>query len=362
MDVATHPIAVDINGLTEGEREPISAQVIQRTRPNSKGRGSALGVATALVCSIAFCLWFLTRPSPLLIQGEAASTRIDIAARVDGRVIKIPVHRGDNVDAGAVLLQIDNPELAARLKEAQAQKVVAEAELANLRAGTRAETVAVRKADVERTASDVTLAQRTYDRIRQLVGFGGASQQQLDQATASLDVAQRGNEQASLAYREALSGHTIEELGIAEAKVAQAEASIQTLKSQVDQLTVTAPSAGQIYEVNIEQGEVVSPGVPLLSLVDLNDIWLRFDLREDLARNLKQGYAFEVRIPALGDGAVSVEVRLIAAKGEYAGWRATRATGDFDLRTFAIRAYPREKILGLRPGMSAYADWRADKP
>jgi HlyD family secretion protein len=89
----------------------------------------------------------------------------------------------------------------------------------------------------------------------------------------------------------------------------------------------------------------------------MNDIWLGFDLREDLIKGAKLGDRFEVKIPALGDRRVTVEIRLIAAKGEYAGWRATRATGDFDLRTFAIRAYPTEPIPGLRPGMSAYADW-----
>ena len=99
------------------------------------------------------------------------------------------------------------------------------------------------------------------------------------------------------------------------------------------------------------------PGVPLLSLVDLGDIWLRFDLREDLVKGLKVGDRFDVRIPALGDQPVTVEVRTIATRGEYAGWRATRATGDFDLRTFEVRAYPVEKIAELRPGMSAYADW-----
>ena len=361
MDIATQAPTIDIRGSVEGAQKPISAPGTQTIGSKIKGRASAIGVVLGLALLVGFCVWFLTRPSPLLVQGEADSIRTDMAARVDGRAFKIPVQRGDNVEAGAVLLQIDNPELAARLKEAQAQKAVAEADLANLRAGTRAETVAVRKADVERTASDVTLAQKTYDRIRQVVSIGGASQQQLDQAIASLDVARRGNEQASLAFREAISGHTIEELGIAKAKVAQAEASIQTLKSEVDQLTVTAAAAGQIYEINIEQGEVVSPGVPLLSLVDLDDVWLRFDLREDLARDLKMGDTFNVRIPALGDREFPVQVRLIAAKGEYAGWRATRATGDFDLRTFAIRAYPREKISGLRPGMSAYADWHGGK-
>jgi HlyD family secretion protein len=122
-------------------------------------------------------------------------------------------------------------------------------------------------------------------------------------------------------------------------------------------MVVSAPAATQVYQIDIEQGEVVAPGIPLLSLVEMNDIWVGFDLREDLIKGLKLGDKFDVRIPALGDRQISVEVKLIAAKGEYAGWRATRATGDFDLRTFAIRAYPVEPITGLRPGMSAYADW-----
>ncbi len=97
----------------------------------------------------------------------------------------------------------------------------------------------------------------------------------------------------------------------------------------------------------------------MITLIDLNDVWVHFDLREDLIKGLKLGDRFDVHIPALGDRVITVEVKLIATKGEYAGWRATRATGDFDLRTFAIRAYPVEKVPELRPGMSAYTDWRA---
>jgi HlyD family secretion protein len=127
-------------------------------------------------------------------------------------------------------------------------------------------------------------------------------------------------------------------------------------------MTVTAPVASQVYQILAEEGEVVTPGVPLLSLVDLSDTWLGFSLREDLTAGLKVGDRFAVRTPALADREIMAEVRLIAAKGEYAGWRATRATGDFDLRTFAIRAYPVEKVDGLRPGMSAYTDWARRSP
>jgi HlyD family secretion protein len=294
-----------------------------------------------------------------MVQGEADSTRIDIAARVDGRLSKLLVRRGETVAAGQKLLEIDNPELLAKLDEAKAGKILAEAELARIHAGTRAETIAVRKAEIDRAAADVTLAQHTYDRLSKLTAKEVASQQHLDEATDALRVAERSYEQAKLAYQEAVAGFTTEEVHMAEAKVVQADAAIKTLQSLVDQMVVVAPTETQVYEINVEEGEVVGPGIPLISLVDMKDIWLRFDLREDLVKDLKLGDRIEVRIPALGDRSVAAEVKLIAAKGEYAGWRATRATGDFDLRTFAIRAYPIEAIPGLRPGMSAYADWPA---
>jgi len=344
--------------------EPASSApkpAVRAPRVKHGGRGAAVVVAAIVLGILGLSVWYLTRPTSLLIQGEADSTRIDMAARVDGRVLKIPVLRGQNVEAGAVLVQIDNPELLAKLEEAKASKGVADAELAHIHAGTRAETVAARKAAVDRASADAVLAQATYERIRKVAATQFASQQQLDQATANLQVAQRTLEQAQSSYQEALAGYTAEEVQMAEAKVVQAAAAVQTEQSLVDQLVVTAPTATQVYQINVEQGEVISPGVPLLSLVDMNDVWIRFDLREDLVRDLKVGDKIAVRIPALGDRTVLAEVRLIAAKGEYADWRATRATGDFDLRTFAIRAYPTEKITGLRPGMSAYADWPSAK-
>ncbi|MGX5803432.1 HlyD family secretion protein [Bradyrhizobium sp. Arg314] len=310
------------------------------------------------VCAIVgLSLWYLVQPQPLLIQGEADATRIDVAARVDGRVGQRPVSRGDNVTAGQLLVAIDNPELVMKLHEAEAMKVVAAADLARILVGTRAEVVAERKAAVAAAQASLTLAQQTYDRVKKVAEHGYESVAKLDEATASLDVATRSLEQAKLAYDEATAGYTAEERGVAQASVAKAEAAISTLESQVGEMIVKAPIGGQVYQVSAELGEYVSPGVPLLSLVDLSDVWLRFDLREDLVKGLKVGDRFTVRVPALGDAPVTVEVRTIATRGEYAGWRATRATGDFDLRTFELRAYPVDKVPNLRPGMSAYADW-----
>jgi HlyD family secretion protein len=315
-----------------------------------------VGLIVAVIAGLS--IWYLVRPQPLLVQGEVDATRLDIASRVDGRVADIPVERGENVAAGAVLVRIDNPETLAKHEQALAAKVVADAQLANIKAGTRAEVIAARKAALERAQASVVLAQKTFDRTSQLAEHGNAPQARLDQATDALHESQRATDQAKSAYEQAVNGYTAEERQISAANVQKAVADIAAVQSIIDQMVITAPVASQVYKRNVEPGEYVSPGVPLVTLIDLNDLWIHFDLREDLVKTLKIGDRFDVRIPALAERRITVEVKLIGTRGEYASWRATRATGDFDLRTFAIRAYPVEKVPELRPGMSAYMDWQ----
>jgi HlyD family secretion protein len=316
-------------------------------------------VVAVVVAAIAgLSIWYLVRGQPLLVQGEVDATRFDMAARVDGRVADIPVGRGQDVAAGAVLVKIDNPETLAQKTQAIAAESVAKAQLAHITAGTRAEEIAARRAALDRAEAAVVLAKKTYDRISVLTQHGHAPVAELDKATDSLNQSERAVDQAKSAYDEAVNGYTKEEREIAEATVQKAIADSKEVQSIIDQMVVYAPVASEVYRRNVEPGEYVSPGVPLITLIDLNDMWVHFDLREDLIKTLKVGDQFKVRIPALDDREIMVEVRLIATKGEYASWRATRATGDFDLRTFSIRAYPVDKVSGLRPGMSAYLDWR----
>jgi HlyD family secretion protein len=322
-------------------------------------RAPSIIVASIAAVVVALSVFYLFRPEPLLVQGEADATRLDIAARVDGRVKEIPVERGQNVPANAVLVRIDNPETVAKLGQMRAAMAVAEAQLANVLVGTRVETIAARKAELERAQAALVLAQKTFDRTHTLTEQGNSPQSRLDQMTDSLHETERAVDQAKSAYDQAVNGYTKEERAIARASVEKANADIQSVQSIIDQLVVYAPVASQIYQRNVEPGEYVSPGVPLITLIDLADVWIHFDLREDLVRSLKVGDRFDVRIPALGERLVTVEVKLIATKGEYASWRATRATGDFDLRTFSIRAYPVQPVPELRPGMSAYLDWRS---
>ena len=341
----------------EPPKETPKQQVPKKQAPAASRVPSIIvGIVVAAVAGLS--IWYLVRGEPLLVQGEVDATRLDIAARVDGRVAEIPVERGHDVGAGAVLVRIDNPETIAKNEQALAARVVAEAQLANINVGTRVEVIAARKAALERAQASLVLAQQTYDRTRRLAESGNAPQARLDQATDTLHENERAVDQAKSAHEQAVNGYTKEEHEIAAANVGKALADIKAVQSIIDQMVVYAPVASQVYHRNIEPGEYVSPGVPLVTLIDLDEMWVHFDLREDLVKTIKLGDRFDVRIPALADRRITVEVKLIATKGEYASWRATRATGDFDLRTFSIRAYPVAKVPELRPGMSAYLDWR----
>src|SRR3984885_2083266 len=193
-----------------------------------------VGIVAAIV--VALSVFYLLRPEPLLVQGEVDATRLDIAARVDGRVKEIPVQRGQNVPAGAVLVQIDNPENLAKHEQMRTAKAVAEAQLANVLAGTRVETIAARKAEMERAQAALVLAQKTFERTHTLTEQGNAPQARLDQVTDTLHESERAVDQAKSAYEQAVNGYTKEERAIARANVEKADADIQSVQSIIDQL------------------------------------------------------------------------------------------------------------------------------
>src|SRR5262245_50322851 len=191
----------------------------------------AIIVAVVIAAVATLSIWYLVRGEPLLVQGEVDATRLDIAARVDGRVGDVPVVRGQNIDANAVLVRIDNPETLAKQEQALAAKVVADAQLANINAGTRPEVIAARQAALDRAQAALVLAQKTYERVRQLAERGNAPQARLDQATDSLHEAERAVDQAKSAYEQAVNGYTREEREIAAANVAKALADIKAIQS-----------------------------------------------------------------------------------------------------------------------------------
>src|SRR4030081_2865097 len=190
------------------ETGPAKSGQAPDARPPAAARIPSIIVGLVVAAVAGLSIWYLVRPQPLLVQGEVDATRFDIAARVDGRVAEIPVVRGQNVGAGAVLVRIDNPETIAKHEQALAAKIVAEAQLANINVGTRAEVGAALKAAYERAHASVTLAQKTYERVRQLAERGNAPQARLDQVTDALHESERAMDQARSDHEQAVNGYT----------------------------------------------------------------------------------------------------------------------------------------------------------
>jgi HlyD family secretion protein len=215
--------------------------------------------------------------------------------------------------------------------------------------------VDARRADLATVNADVTLFQEEYNRQSQLARSGNASRQAVDQATRNLESAVRKRQATAAALQLAIAGASAEERQLSEAQVKQAAATVNQREVDVAELTIRAPITGQVTTRTAELGENFSPGAPLMSLINTDDVWFTFNLREDLLAGLKIGDTFAVTVPALNAKVIPVRVTMINVQGQYATWRATRATGDFDLRTFEVRAKATEPVDGLRPGMSAIA-------
>ncbi len=313
-------------------------------------------VGAFALAALGFVLWLATRPPPLTVQGEVSSDRIDISPRVAGRIAKLQVDVGDSVERGAVIAELESPQLVATLIAARAALSVANADLNRINS-TRPETIAARKAELAAAEADVTLNQETYDRKVQLARTGNAPQATVDEATHNLESAIRKRESAQAALQLATTGASPEEKALAAAQVKQAEAALNQREVDVAELTIRAPIAAQVTTRVASLGENFSAGSPLFSLIDTRNIWFTFNLREDLLGGLKIGDTFDVTVPAFKSQVMLVRVTMINVQGQYATWRATRATGDFDLRTFEVRAVPTQPVEGLRPGMSAIVAW-----
>jgi HlyD family secretion protein len=324
------------------------------TLPDLKTNRWIIGAGSLV--ALAIVLWFATRPPPLTVQGEVAADRVDISPRVAGRILKLGAAVGDTVERGKVLAELESPQLVAAAAAASAALSVAKADLDRI-SSTRPENITARKAELAAAQADVVLYQDSYDRQAALSRAGTTAQARVDEATRNLEAAIRKREAAEATLQLAVAGASKEERALAAAQVKQAEATLSQREVDVKELTVSAPIAGQITTRVAEIGENFSAGAPLFSLIDMSNLWLAFNLREDLLSGLKIGDTFDVTVPAFKSQAIPVRVTMINVQGQYATWRATRATGDFDLRTFEVRAVPVTPVEGLRPGMSAIVVW-----
>lgn len=311
---------------------------------------SAAAVACLVVLGVGF--WMGTHPTEEPLYGVMQAKTVDVAAKVTGRVETLPVHEGDTVSAGQLLMTLDIPEVEAKLKEVEALKSAASARQSLVDEGARPQEIRAAKAQMQRAQASQELAQKTFNRVHALYREGLISKQKHDEALAQKKSADELLAAAKEQYDIALTGARTQEKQAATALTAQATGGVEQVQSLVKEKNVTSPIASEISRIYVEIGEVAAAGLPLATLVDLSDQWAVFNIREDDMPKITKGAVLSAEIPALNAKNVQFKVYFINPRGDYATWRATRQSSGYDLRTFEVRARPVQPVSDLRPGMS----------
>ena len=293
----------------------------------------------------------------LIIQGEVDTKSVDLSSKITGRVKTINVKEGDTVKAGQVLITLDTPDIEAKKVQANAALELAESKRLEVLNGARNEQKAMALNALHKAQSDLELAQKTYNRLHNLNKEGVISKQKADEAYTQFNNAKQAVLIAQNNYQMLENGSRYEDKLIASAGVKQAQGSNIEVQSYLDENKIISPISGQVKEISVEEGELVGTGYTIITVVDTDDNWVVFNLREDLLSKFKMGTVFDVTVPALGKKPIKVKVNFISAMGNFATWRATKIRGDFDLKTFEIHAKPLEKNPVLRAGMSVITDY-----
>ena len=293
----------------------------------------------------------------MILQGQVEATQVKVASKLVGRIDSLGIKKGQKVKAGQVLFTLNSPEVEAKLKQAMAGKKAALAQSSKANNGARTEDVQAAYNAYQKALAAAELHKKTYSRVNNLFKEGVVPEQKKDEAETKMIAAQETAKAAKAIWEKAKNGARYEDKTAAFAIVSQADGVISEVESYLKERVITSPINGEVANIISERGELVPSGFPVVTIVDLNDIWVTFNIREDLLSKIKVGTVFKAQFPALGNIEVELKVNYMNPLGGYATWNATKTSGDFDMQTFEVNAAPIKQVDGLRPGMSALVDW-----
>lgn len=310
-------------------------------------------VAFTAVVGIAGLIGYMTIPQEEdIIQGEIEVSEYRVSCKLPGRIVKINVKEGDYVHKGDTLAIIEVPEVNAQQQAATATEGAANAlsDLAN--AGTRREAIESAYQIYEQSLAAKELALNTYNRMQRLFDEGVMSAQKRDEAYAAFQIAEAQSKAAQLQYELAKSGAREEEKRAAKKQAEAAKGAVNVVKSLLRETVQIATEDGEVTSIYPKVGELVGMGSPIMSISMNNDMWANFNVKEDKLKDFQMGKTIKVYIQAL-DKDIDMKIYSLKDQGSFAVWKATKTTGQYDIKTFCLKARPCKNEPMLRAGMTA---------
>lgn len=331
---------------------PDFKQLTPEAQKENKTLMGAFAIVVVVVALLAIAgFLFLNKPDEI-IEGQADATAVRISGKLPGRVVDLYVEEGDMVKAGDTLVHIHSSLADAKLVQAMGMETAAKAMNRKVDAGTRSQIIQSAYDLWQQARSAESITKKTYDRMQTLYSEGVMSEQKRDEAKAAYDAAVAASSAAKSQYELAKQGAQSEDKESAAAMVDVAKGGVGEVQALLEDQYLTAPCDGQIDVVYPHVGELVSLGAPIMSLLKIQDKWITFNVREEYLQDMTLGKEIEVMIPALGRKETKAKIYYIRDLGSYATWHATKTTGDWDSKTFVVKARPTEQLPDLRPGMT----------
>ncbi|PDP67692.1 HlyD family secretion protein [Prevotella intermedia] len=309
-----------------------------------------LGFATVVV-SVAVIGYFTLGKEEEIIQGEVEVSEYRVACKLPGRVSEIRVKEGDYVHKGDVLAVLEIPEVSAQEKVAAAAAGATEALSDLSEAPNRQEIITATYKVYQQAITANDIAEKTYGRLLRLYNEGVISAQKRDEAEAAFQTTKSAVDVARAQYELATSGKREETKRAAKKQAQAARSVVDVVKSILKETVQRATADGEVSTIYPKVGELVGLGSPIMSVSMVNDVWTTFNIREDQLNGMKVGTKLKAFLPAFNKD-IDLQVTSIKDQGTYAVWKATKANGQYDLKTFQVKAKPIGKFDGLRPGMS----------
>lgn len=321
---------------------------------NNKGKVNlipAILILLTVIVLVVLASLYAFRHEDETLEGQVDVTEYRVSSKVPGRIKKFYVEEGQYVHAGDTLAVLEAPEVTAKLEQAQAVENAAAAQSQKADNGARKEQIQGAYDMWQKAKVGVTIAEKSWARVKRLADEGVLPAQKLDEVTAQRDAAIATEKAAKSQYDMAVNGARIEDKEAARALVNQARGAIKEVSSYIKETYLLASADGEVTEIFPSVGELVGTGAPVMNVALMNDMWMTFNVREDNLKLFRMNQTVKVIIPALNK---EVEAKVFYMKnlGSYATWKATKSTGQFDMKTFEVKVRPTKKVEDLRPGMS----------
>lgn len=302
----------------------------------------------------AYWVWqtyFLGEGEDIQVSGTIEATSVDLTAKLAGTIHVLNFKTGDEVGKGQLVAELIRNDLLAQWERDQLSVAKAESNLADLRSGARAQEISEAEANLNIARANLKIIEDDVKRLETLLEAGAVTQVEYDNARVALEINQSKVQAAEARLSLLQAGTRPEVITSAEVEVERNKAILKATEAMLEDLKLFSPIDGLVLSKNYEVGEYVLPGAPLVTIANLDDLWIKVYIPTDDLPKITLGQKVSFTVSGF-DGTFQGIVEEIATKGEFTP-KTIQTKKERTNVVFAVKIRINNEDGILKPGMPA---------